>query len=240
LREWIEGPLLFSFSIEPTKTEELEEESARSESKIADAITEASFSEDQAESSPSETFEDAVPDLTEMQVLPEEAWESEPKILDKEEEVPTSHVPIDSQDPAPKEENRFGFGFVRVKAPKKATTSKGPKDQLDARPYHLGEQDQPKNRSRKKPEDQLIERFLQKTPTIGSSRIEFGSSGEAEDLSRASVQLDQEIVTENMAYIYLKQKNTAKALDTFRKLQLKFPEKSDYFAALIKNLENQV
>jgi hypothetical protein len=43
-----------------------------------------------------------------------------------------------------------------------------------------------------------------------------------------------------MAYIYLKQKNTAKALDTFRKLQLKFPEKSDYFAALIKNLENQV
>jgi tetratricopeptide (TPR) repeat protein len=40
-----------------------------------------------------------------------------------------------------------------------------------------------------------------------------------------------------MASIYMKQKNFAKAIELYRKLQLKIPEKHDYFATLIKNME---
>jgi hypothetical protein len=96
-----------------------------------------------------------------------------------------------------------------------------------------------KKKKEKKPEDAIIERFLEKPPGFIPPKLDFGDPTPADDLAQKSGLLAEEIVTENMAMIYLKQKNYEKALSTFRKLQLKFPEKSDYFAALIKNLESQ-
>ena len=42
-----------------------------------------------------------------------------------------------------------------------------------------------------------------------------------------------------LARIYEKQGNLPKAIDTYRRLALKYPEKAAYFAALQKNLEDQ-
>jgi cytochrome c-type biogenesis protein CcmH/NrfG len=48
------------------------------------------------------------------------------------------------------------------------------------------------------------------------------------------------MVTETLARIYVKQGNLPKAIDAYRRLALKFPEKSAFFAALSKELEGQL
>ncbi|MCB0815344.1 MAG: hypothetical protein KDB87_19545 [Flavobacteriales bacterium] len=48
------------------------------------------------------------------------------------------------------------------------------------------------------------------------------------------------LVTETLARIYEKQGNLPKAIDAYRRLGLKYPEKSAYFAALQKALEEQL
>jgi tetratricopeptide (TPR) repeat protein len=61
-----------------------------------------------------------------------------------------------------------------------------------------------------------------------------------EDMSAESTKLKRTPVTENMAYIYMKQKNYDKAIQIYKKLMLKFPEKRDYFAALIQGIEKNI
>ena len=48
---------------------------------------------------------------------------------------------------------------------------------------------------------------------------------------------NDDIITETLAAIYLQQKNYEKALDAYKKLSLKYPEKSIYFAIQIKEIE---
>lgn len=48
---------------------------------------------------------------------------------------------------------------------------------------------------------------------------------------------NDDIITETLATIYFQQKNFEKALDAYKKLSLKYPEKSIYFATRIKEIE---
>ncbi|RYE17786.1 MAG: hypothetical protein EOP42_31740 [Sphingobacteriaceae bacterium] len=48
------------------------------------------------------------------------------------------------------------------------------------------------------------------------------------------------LVTETLAKVYLDQMLYHKALDTYKKLMLKFPEKSVYFAAQITETEKKI
>ena len=58
--------------------------------------------------------------------------------------------------------------------------------------------------------------------------------------TRSSVLEDENLVTETLAKIYVLQGNHAKAIRSYEILSLKFPEKSAYFASLIKDLKNNV
>ena len=49
----------------------------------------------------------------------------------------------------------------------------------------------------------------------------------------------EEICTETLAEIYAKQELTSQAIEVYNKLILLYPEKSAYFATLIKDLENK-
>jgi uncharacterized protein YfkK (UPF0435 family) len=58
--------------------------------------------------------------------------------------------------------------------------------------------------------------------------------------TRSSVLEDENLVTETLAKIYVLQGNNPKAIRSYEILSLKFPEKSAYFASLIKDLKNNV
>jgi len=59
---------------------------------------------------------------------------------------------------------------------------------------------------------------------------------ENEIATKSEIEPD-ELVTETLAMIYFEQKKYDKALDAFRKLSLKYPEKSVYFATRIEEIE---
>lgn len=60
------------------------------------------------------------------------------------------------------------------------------------------------------------------------------------DISAASLQERDDLMTETLAGIYIKQGHFSKAMDIFDRLRLKYPEKSVYFARRIKALEEDI
>ena len=88
--------------------------------------------------------------------------------------------------------------------------------------------------------NELIDRFLSASPGM----IERKSDSEEEalisdksDILRNSESEISEMITETLAMIYFQQKKYNKALEAFRKLSLKYPEKSVYFASRIEEIE---
>ncbi len=90
----------------------------------------------------------------------------------------------------------------------------------------------------KKPEDELIDRFIQSRPRIiprkepeadGSSAISVGKEEEKGS--------DSGFFSETLAKIYLKQGYYTKAMHAYEKLSLKYPEKSSYFASQIEKIK---
>jgi len=81
----------------------------------------------------------------------------------------------------------------------------------------------------------LIDRFITENPRIkpvGTDTEPAESATVAEETN-----VTDSIFTESLAKIYIKQKQYAKAIRIFEKLNLKYPEKSSYFADQIKFLK---
>ena len=57
-------------------------------------------------------------------------------------------------------------------------------------------------------------------------------------MAKKSIEENDEIVSETLANIYAAQGDVQRATKVYKKLGLLNPEKSAYFAALIKKLEN--
>jgi hypothetical protein len=82
----------------------------------------------------------------------------------------------------------------------------------------------------------LIDRFIQQETPPPTRKATFFTPQQA---ARKSLDDSAGLVTETLARIYAKQGNLQKAIDAYRKLALKHPEKSAYFAALSRSLEEQ-
>ena len=85
-------------------------------------------------------------------------------------------------------------------------------------------------------QQEIIDRFVAANPQI--SRDVSATNDDKSDLSARSAALQDDIVTENLAEIMLKQGKTDKALSLYEKLGLKYPEKKAYFAQKIEQLKN--
>ncbi|MEO8589369.1 MAG: tetratricopeptide repeat protein [Flavobacteriales bacterium] len=84
---------------------------------------------------------------------------------------------------------------------------------------------------------ELIDRFIQQQTPDPVRKAEFFTPQQA---AKRSLDDTAGLVTETLARIYEKQGNLHKAIEAYGKLALKYPHKSDYFAALQKSLEEQL
>lgn len=104
---------------------------------------------------------------------------------------------------------------------------------------------QPDNKSdTKKPvrrKKDLIDSFLEQR---AEKRIKItpplDETVENVDISLKSVQEHDDLMTETLANIFIQQKQFSKAIDVFRRLSLKYPEKNIYFARRISELEDNI
>ena len=87
-----------------------------------------------------------------------------------------------------------------------------------------------------KKEDIIIERFIHTEPQIKPLSADKLDN---ENKAKKSSEDQDELVTETLARIYTDQMLYHKAIATYKKLVLKFPEKKLYFAAQIEQLEKK-
>ena len=79
----------------------------------------------------------------------------------------------------------------------------------------------------------LIETFINNPSKIEKEDLDKGQ----QDISVKTITLENELMTETLAKIYLKQKKYKKAIDAFKILSLKYPEKIAFFADQIKKIK---
>jgi tetratricopeptide (TPR) repeat protein len=87
-------------------------------------------------------------------------------------------------------------------------------------------------------QNQIIERFIEEQPTIGTIKKEVDHSREEanKDLAEKSTKFTDDLISENLAIIMLKQGKKDRAVDIYKKLIWKLPQKKAYFAARIEEI----
>jgi len=85
----------------------------------------------------------------------------------------------------------------------------------------------------------IIDKFIESPPNLSELKEDEPlNPPESMDLSEQSVAEDQDLVSENLANIFLKQGKKDKAIEIYKKLIWKFPQKKAYFASRIEEIKN--
>ena len=84
----------------------------------------------------------------------------------------------------------------------------------------------------------LIDKFI----AAGTTKDGFrqANKDDERDLADQSSIVGEELITETLAKIYMKQGLYNEALQSYQKLILKFPEKNSYFAGQIENIKKLI
>jgi len=92
--------------------------------------------------------------------------------------------------------------------------------------------------SKKQSQSDLIDKFIIANPRIEPNK-EKGNLP-VEEISGSIIEEEGGFVTETLAGIYVNQGYYSKAIDIYEKLNLKFPEKSSYFASQIEKVKEYI
>ncbi len=82
--------------------------------------------------------------------------------------------------------------------------------------------------------ESLLDKFLRENPRMSRPKAEFYNPS---NMAKQSVEEDDEIATETLAKIYLKQGHHKKAIRIYEKLCLLYPHRIAYFADLIQKIK---
>jgi tetratricopeptide (TPR) repeat protein len=132
---------------------------------------------------------------------------------------------------------------IPAKAPvKKAATKPATSKTAEKKPAAKKNEVKKKTEVKSKPvkpalEEQIkiIDTFIDKKPSI-SSRAVKTVDNDQKDLSVDSTTFGEDLISENLAQILIEQGKNEKAIDIYKKLIWKFPQKKSYFAAQIEAL----
>lgn len=88
---------------------------------------------------------------------------------------------------------------------------------------------------KQKAQQEIIDSFISSNVGIIKADADSNEYSTA-DLSKESGQLSDKVISENFAKVLAQQGKIKQAIQMYEKLSLKYPEKSSYFASLIKKL----
>ena len=91
----------------------------------------------------------------------------------------------------------------------------------------------------KKPNSDLINKFIQENPKLKPSKSIVKYDNE-ENLFNQITYTSEALMTETLAKVYLQQNNYQKALQAYKILSLKYPEKSGFFADQIRAINKYI
>ena len=124
------------------------------------------------------------------------------------------------------------YNFINTESQKKSE-----KTEVE---HILGEYDENMDETEVNKGNTLIDKFLMSEPGVFRRMQGNETANENEnriDIEEKSVAENDELISETLAEIYFQQKNFKKAINSYQKLSLKYPEKSIYFAARIEEIE---
>ena len=90
---------------------------------------------------------------------------------------------------------------------------------------------------KQKEQIEIIDQFIKIQPSIKGKVAAEVPTSQKEDLSGKSLIYGENIISETLAQILIKQGKKDKAIEVFKKLIWKFPQKKAYFAAQIEDLK---
>lgn len=90
---------------------------------------------------------------------------------------------------------------------------------------------------KQKEQIEIIEKFIKTQPSIKGKVSTEEKSAPKDDLSEKSLTYSENIISETLAQILIKQGKKEKAIEVLKKLIWKFPQKKAYFAAQIEDLK---
>ena len=94
-------------------------------------------------------------------------------------------------------------------------------------------QSEPEQESDRDKKFELIDKFIASNPKLEPAK----TSGKKQNLAKDRMIQPEALMTETLARIYVEQKNYKKAIQSYKILSLKYPEKSGFFADQIKAIE---
>ncbi|MCB0497312.1 MAG: hypothetical protein KDC79_14320 [Cyclobacteriaceae bacterium] len=93
-----------------------------------------------------------------------------------------------------------------------------------------------KKTNQSKTHSKIIDEFIEKEPTISKNSK---SVNDKEDLAKESAKMRDDVVSESLAKIFASQGKTEKAIEIYKKLIWKLPQKKALFAAQIEKLKKK-
>lgn len=138
---------------------------------------------------------------------------------------------------ANKLEKKFVTSSAGLK-PKKGKATPDPDEGLLEEIKHSKKRIKPEG-PKQKEQLEIIDQFIKTQPSIAKGKLVPSETTPKEDLAEKNASLSDNIVSETLVEILIRQGKKEKAIEVLKKLIWKFPQKKAYFAARIEDLKKK-